>query len=288
MNGFDLEQLRTLVVAVDAGSLTAAAPRRFLSQSALSEQLRKLEAHAGQPLLVRSKTGVVPTEAGTRLLVHARSILTQSDVAWRDLHGVPLQGELRLAVTDYFRPAELARLLARLGQRHPQVRLHVHVLKSDAIEAGYERGDFDIALSMRIAGQGTGRASGETVLLREPLVWAATEGATPPPRGEALRLVLLPESCALHRLALEVLARRRVPCVVAHVASGVAGLQSAVAAGLGVGCLNMSALGAGVARLQPPHRLPALPQAVFRLLPARPGETPLVPQVRQLLAAEFA
>ena len=44
MAGFDLDQLRTLVAVLDAGSLTAAAPRVFLSQSSVSEQMRKLES----------------------------------------------------------------------------------------------------------------------------------------------------------------------------------------------------------------------------------------------------
>lgn len=43
MSGFDLDQLRTLVAVLDSGSLTAAAPKVFLSQSSVSEQMRKLE-----------------------------------------------------------------------------------------------------------------------------------------------------------------------------------------------------------------------------------------------------
>src|SRR6185503_6955894 len=125
MQTFDLEQLRTFVAVVEAGSLTAAAPQVFLSQSAVSEQMRKLEERAGQSLLTRSKVGVAPTVAGTRLLAHAQRLLALADEALRDLRGEPLQGELRLAVTDYFRPGELARLLGRLGERYPQVRLHV-------------------------------------------------------------------------------------------------------------------------------------------------------------------
>ena len=133
MQGFDIEQLRTLAAVIDAGSLTAAAPRVFLSQSSVSEQIRKLEERAGQSLLTRSKAGVSPTEAGTRLLAYAQRILALSDEAFRDMHGETLQGELRLAVTDYFRPADLTRLLGRLGESYPRVRLHVSILKSDEL-----------------------------------------------------------------------------------------------------------------------------------------------------------
>jgi DNA-binding transcriptional LysR family regulator len=290
MQALDLEQLRTLVIVIETGSLTAAAPRVYLSQSAVSEQMRKLEDKVGQPLFTRSKAGVAPTPAGQRLLGHARQLLALSDEALRDLRGESLQGELRLAVTDYFRPGELAGLLARLGENYPQVRLHVSILKSSQIEAGYSRGDFDVGLSMRIAGEGTeaSRARLQPLLLRrESLAWMGAAGARVA-RGEPLRLLVLPDTCSLHQFTVRLLRQRGVPFSVAHVASGVAGLQSALAAGLGVACLNESALGEGVARLAPPHGLPALPRVAFHLLPPRQGESEFVGRARELLAAQFA
>jgi DNA-binding transcriptional LysR family regulator len=289
MHALDNEQLKTFVAVTEAGSLTAAAPLVFLSQSAVSEQMRKLEELVGQPLLTRSKSGVVPTPAGQKLLAHARRILALGAEALRDLRGEALQGELRLAVTDYFRPGDLTRLLARLGQGYPQVRLRVSVLKSGAIEAGYARGDFDVGLSMRIVGgsrEEPARAARTAVLRRESLAWMAAPGLRLD-RSEPLRLVLLPDSCSLHRLALKLLRSRGVACTVAHEASGVAGLQSALAAGLGVGCLNESALVDGVARLAPPHGLPALPRVAFHFLPARRGESEFVVRARELLASHL-
>lgn len=286
MHAFDIEQLKTLVTVVDAGSLTAAAPRVFLSQSAVSEQMRKLEERVGQPLLTRSKAGVLPTAAGHRLIAHARRILALSDEAFRDLRGETLQGELRLAVTDYFRPADLARLLGRLGESYPQLRLHVSVLKSGAIEAGYARGDFDVGLSMRIAGAASGakKDARTTALRREALAWMGSTGMRLA-RGEPLRLLVLPDTCSLHQFTVKLLRRRGVAYTLAHVASGVAGLQSALAAGLGVACLNESALCEGVARLAPPHGLPALPRVGFHLLPVRRGEAAFVTRARELLAS---
>ncbi|KRB13243.1 MULTISPECIES: LysR family transcriptional regulator [unclassified Achromobacter] len=282
MSGFDLDQLRTLVAVLDAGSLTAAAPKVFLSQSSVSEQMRKLEDKAGQPLLVRGKTGVRATPAGQRLLAHARTILALSDEAYRDLRGVALRGELRLCITDYFRPGDVARLLRRLSEQYPQVRLHVTIMKSGAIEAAYERGEIDVGISMVIQERGAarGRANG-ALLRREPLLWMAAEGATPP-LAEPLPLLALPETCALRQYVERLLARRSLPYVVSHEASGVAGLQLAVAAGLGVACLNESALGAGMARLQAPG-LPALPSVEFRLLAARPGESEFVGLAREAI-----
>lgn len=285
MQGFDLEQLRTLVAVVDAGSVTGGAPRVFLSQSAASEQLRKLEERAGQVLLHRGKAGVSPTPAGERLLAHARRLLALSDEAWRDLHGVALQGELRLGITDYFRPAELAGLLVRLGTQYPRVRLHVAVRKSGEVEAAYAQGEYDVGVSMRIVGQGA--AARGPLLRQEALRWMAAPGVRPA-RGEPLRLLALPDSCSLHQFTVGLLRRRKVPYGIVHVASGVAGLQSALAAGLGMACLNESALAPGIAPLAAPHGLPALPRAAFHLLPPRSGETDFVVRVREVLAGHFA
>jgi len=286
MQGFDLEQLRTLAAVIDAGSLTAAAPRVFLSQSSVSEQIRKLEERAGQSLLTRSKAGVSPTEAGTRLLAYAQRILALSDEAFRDMHGETLQGELRLAVTDYFRPADLTRLLGRLGESYPRVRLHVSILKSDELRAAYARGDFDVGLGMNITGVSAPepRAS---VLRRESLAWLGATGMRLV-RGEPVRLLVLPDTCSLHQFTVALLRRRRVAYSLAHVASGVAGLQSALAAGLGVACLNESAVSEGVSRLATPHGLPALPKVAFQFLPARRGETAFVSKARELLASHLA
>ena len=290
MQSFDLEQLRTLAAVIDAGSLTAAAPRVFLSQSSVSEQMRKLEERAGQSLLTRSKAGVAPTEAGTRLLAYARRILALSDEAFRDLHGETLQGELRLAVTDYFRPGDLTQLLGRLGESYPQVRLNVSILKSDALRAAYAHGDFDVGLAMDIAGASSFSASAQaakgSLVRRESLAWLGATGLRVA-RGEPVRLLALPDTCSLHQFTVALLRRRRVPYVLAHVASGVAGLQSAVAAGLGVACLNESAVCEGVTRLAPPHGLPALPKVAFQLLPGRRGETAFVTRAREMLATHL-
>jgi len=285
VQGFDLDQLRTFVVVLDAGSLTAAAPLVHLSQSAVSEQIRKLEQRAGQTLLVRGKAGVRATPAGLRLQAHAARILAMADEALRDVRGVPLDGELRLALTDYFRPRDVAGLLRRLNQRYPQVRLHVAIMKSGEVETACAQGEYDLGLTMQVCVRGVRRASG-IVLRREPLCWMAAPG-TQLGRGAPLPLVALPESCALRQFAEHLLARRGRAYTVAHVASGVAGVQLALAAGLGVACLNESALAPGVERLSG-LGLPALPQVQFALLPARADESEFVGRARQALAEALA
>ncbi len=285
MHAFDVEQLKSLIAAVDAGSITAAAPIRSLSQSALSEQLAKLEVRAGRTLLLRAKRGVTPTAAGLQLLRHARRIVGLSDAAWRDMHEIPDDIEVGIGVTGYFRSADLARLLARAVRDCPRIRLRSFVGMSSDVEAAYERGEIDLALLMNLGGRKPPRSSDRTELGVEPLVWVTGADRADPPAGSPVPLVLLPEFCSLHRLAVNSLQERRIPFYMSHVASGVGGIAAALQAGLGVGCLNASAAARPGLRVVSRPALPPLPKARFLLRSRREERFDERPELQELVAA---
>lgn len=291
MRGFDFEQLRTLVAVVDAGSISAAVSTRFLSQSSLSEQLRKLEEAAGGQLLVRSKMGVQMTAVGERMVDHARKILALSDTAWRDMHGIPLEGELTLGISDYFRPSHLMGLLNRIAQQHPGLRIRTQVGKSDEVMAAHRNGALDLAIVMRIVGSVSGALGDARVLRTEPLIWVMANGHPMTSEQKPLELALLPETCSLHRLVRQQLDADRRPHVIAHIASGVAGLQAAVGAGLGIGCLNASALIEPSMVEAPKGVLPELPDVEFVLLEAKQSESKAnlrLQSIAEVIAATMA
>jgi DNA-binding transcriptional LysR family regulator len=285
MRGLDIEQLRTFTAICDYGGLSAAAPHLCLSTSAVSEQMAKLEQRLGQSLLTRGKTGATPTAHGRRLLRHARDLLALSEAAVRDLTEAPLEGEVCLALTDYFRPASVTELLQRLRLDYPGLRLNVMVAKSAWIEANEPSPEFDIGLSMRLAGTRASAAGEATLLRRERLYWTGAERSAG--RERPLPVLALPAGCALQAFTIRTLERHRVPYRLAHSASGVAGLQLAISAGLGVACLNDSSIGPGMVRLNAAAGLPALQEVEFHLLPARRGEAPLVHKVRETLRELF-
>lgn len=269
MRSLDLDQLRAFVAVAEAGSISAGAGRVFRSQSAVSEQLQKLESAAGAALLLRSRQGVGLTAAGQRLIGHARQLLALGELALHDVRNEVRRTQARLAISDYFRNDEIAGLLAQLGRRCPQLRLQVEVGLSAALAQGHAEGRHDLAVVMR-TGAARERATG-LPLRREALQWVAAPGLDLREENE-LPLVLLPPDCSLHGLAVQRLRRHRSAHRIAHQASGVAGLQAALRAGLGVGCLNASAIGPGLAIARSP-RLPALPDCAFALL-APPADAP--------------
>ena len=81
----DVRRLQVLLAVVELGSVTAAAEALTYTPSAISQQLRRLEHDVGQPLMRRHARGMVPTEAGVVLSVHARKVLRQLDAAQADL-----------------------------------------------------------------------------------------------------------------------------------------------------------------------------------------------------------
>jgi DNA-binding transcriptional LysR family regulator len=257
----------------------------------VSEQIRKLEQACGLPLLLRGKTGASLTPAGERLVGHARHLLALSDAAFRDIQGAKLAGDLRLAITDYFRPRVLPGILKHVRDQFPRLHLHVSVRKSAAIEEEADSGDFDIGLSMTVLDKDrvSDRRSDRRIRLRrEPLSWIADKSFIMPD-GDILPLVVMPDTCSLQRFIIKTLAKNGIPYAVAHSASGIGGLHLALTAGLGVTCLNASAAPEGAIPFVGGRgaRLPTLPEVEFSLVPPRPGEQPVVAEVREMLAAQL-
>lgn len=233
------------------------------------------------------------TPAGSRLLDHARRIIAMSEAAFEDLQGRSLDGELRIAITDYYRPHDIARILKTFSEQHPRLKLHVTVLPSAVIDShAGDDASFDIGLSLRLVTGKTRSANPRarapsTVVRREKLLWVRAADADPRP-ATPYPLVLLPSSCQLQRFVVKLLDEHKVPYLVSHSASGVAGLQLALKAGLGISCLNESSIGGGVVACTANVGLPALPAVEFHLLPGRVGESERVSNARTALMRLFS
>jgi len=255
----------------------------------VSEQLKKLEERVGQPLFVRSKQGMSATPAGVKLLDHARRIVALCDAAFDDMLGRSLDGEVRIAITDYYRPHDVAEIIRRFANQHPRLRLHVTVLPSAVIDSSADENAYDIGLSLRLMEEGRSTHK-STSIRREKLVWvgAAQTLRERPALTPPWPLVLLPATCQLQRRVVRLLDEARMPYLISHSASGVAGLQLALKAGLGISCLNESAIGEGLLPCPASFGLPPLPAAEFHLLPGQPGESAHVTNARAALAELLA
>src|SRR5687768_12196968 len=95
---FDLADLSLFRHVVEAGSITHGAERANLALAAASTRIRQMEEAIGAALLVRSRQGVTPTQAGRTLLQHARTMLRQAERLREDLgaYAGGLAGQIRV------------------------------------------------------------------------------------------------------------------------------------------------------------------------------------------------
>ena len=133
----DFRQLRYFVEIVDAGSLTRAAGSLHIAQSALSQQMARLEDSVGVRLLTRSVKGVVATDAGHAVYRHAQTIL-KLEAQTRDVAqsvGVHVSGRVRVGLPSSIAMILAAPMLNEVQKRYPGILVELYESPSTYLAA---------------------------------------------------------------------------------------------------------------------------------------------------------
>ena len=123
----DWDKVKTFAAAAETGSVTAAAERLGISQSAVSRQIAALEEEIGAPLFQRHARGMLLTGPGQILLEHARemaSVARLAEARLRDAADRPM-GELRVTAPVAFGLAWLAPRIPAFTAAYPEMRLRL-------------------------------------------------------------------------------------------------------------------------------------------------------------------
>jgi DNA-binding transcriptional LysR family regulator len=138
--------LRTFIAVAERGSFSAAAGRLGYTQSAVSQQIAALESDLGTPLLYRRP--VAMTEAGARLLEHARPILLRLDAARAEVTraGAPLPGRLVVGASPLAALPLAASALAAVRRSRPRLAVTLRVISREAISEQVADGTLDLGL----------------------------------------------------------------------------------------------------------------------------------------------
>src|SRR6202163_3790278 len=144
----DLVDLNLFRHVVEAGSITHGAERAHLALAAASPRTRNMEQALGAALLVRSRQGVTPTQAGRTLLQHARAILRQSERLHEDLgaYGGGLAGQIRVLSNTNALTEFLPEALSSFLTAHPNVSVDLEERLSDEIVGLIAEGVGDIGI----------------------------------------------------------------------------------------------------------------------------------------------
>src|ERR1700742_598302 len=255
----NFELLRTFVAVADCGGFHRAAERLNLTQSTVSQQIKRLELETKRPLFRRTTRSVALTDDGEMLLGDARRLLQLEEAARHRLTAPRLSGTVRLGVVEEVGGGSLPSALGRFASLHPGVKLEVQIGISAELIDQLNAGRLDVVFAKRPLGTSGGGGVG-----REPLVWAAAETFDLVP-GAVLPLALYREKSVSREAALAALGKSDLAWEIIYTSPSLTGVRAAALAGLAITPLPASAVTVGLRILGLEQGLPRLPDLEFAI-----------------------
>ena len=273
MKNIPTEALRSFVTIAELGSFTQAGDKLARSQSAISLQIKKLEALIGQQLFKRRGHHFELTTAGETLIKYAHQILQLNDRALGALNQQAIEGKVKLGIPSEFAIALLPKIVGSFARKNPQITLEVVCDLSRNLNADLKQQKYDLILSIVDNPNDT---TGHFIK-KDRLVWiAATEhyeyDRLPLP------LIVAPEGCIYRNRAIQQLNQTHIPWRIIYTIMDLSGIQSAIEEGLGITVLAESALPNTLKITPPPRHTEPLGDIDLTLLTAdtNPSDVTLV------------
>jgi DNA-binding transcriptional LysR family regulator len=255
----DFELLRAFVAVADCGGFHRAAERLNLTQSTISQQIKRLELETERPLFRRTTRSVALTDDGEMLLGDARRLLQLEEAARHRLAAPRLSGTVRLGVVEEVAGGSLPSALRRFATLHPSVKLEVQIDVSAELIGRLDAGRLDVVFAKRPLGTSRGR-----LVWREPMVWAAAD-TFELVLDSALPLALYRERSVSREAALAALNDSELTWEIVYTSPSLTGVRAAALAGLAITPLPASAVVAGLCTLDTEAGLPRLPDLEFAI-----------------------
>jgi DNA-binding transcriptional LysR family regulator len=255
----EFELLPSFVAVAECGGFHRAAEQLNLTQSTVSQQIKRLELETKRSLFRRTTRSVVLTDDGEMLLGDARRLLQLEEAARQRLAAPRLSGTVRLGVVEEIAGGSLPSALGRFAALHPGVKLEVQIAVSAELLEELDAGRLDVVFAKRPLGTSKGR-----LVWREPLVWAAADTFDLIP-GAALPLALYRERSVSREAALAALQDSELTWEIVYTSPSLTGVRAAALAGLAITPLPASAVVAGLRILDAEEGLPRLPDLEFAI-----------------------
>jgi DNA-binding transcriptional LysR family regulator len=233
MKDLDLSLLRTFTVIAAMKNFTKAASCIGLTQSAVTQQINKLEEQLGVQLLERNKRKVVLTPYGEILLSQANKLLLLNDQLISQFQETQAEGEVRFGSPEDFATHFLPNILADFVRSHPNIHLKVCCELTLNLIESFEKKMYDLIIIKQQPGK---LYPGAKPLWLEQLVWVGQKQhiETIGHSSEPLNLVLSPDPCVYRHRALEALEKADLRWQIVYTSPSITGVIAAVRAGLGI------------------------------------------------------
>ncbi|WP_158808401.1 LysR family transcriptional regulator [Beijerinckia sp. L45] len=258
---FDVNLLHTFITVVETRSFTDAGRARGLSQSTVSQHIRRLEEAAGCQLLARDTHGVALTADGTLMANFAHDIVEVSQRAADYFADVSPRGRVRFGVSEDLALTRLPGILKDFIAANPLLNVELRVGLTSTLYQSLDSGQLDLIFAKRRADDDRG-----TTIWREKLAWMAAphfvlDAEAPVP------LVLYTSSSITSALTIDAFNRSGRSWVVTCSSETLSGLRAATLAGLGIAAQSRLLLRQGdLVELSPAAKLPDLGDIEFVIL----------------------
>lgn len=253
----DIGLLRTFIAITEEGGFTAAANRVLRSQSAISQQMRRLEEAIGHPLFIRQGRHQVLTQQGHNLLHFAEQIVLLNDQASAALTASQESGVVRLGTTHDIADSVLPFALKRFTKAYPNVHIVLTVDRSPNLLPLLQEGELDITLTTRHSERFEGQ-----LLRSSPTVWIGRVGTSLDTKSP-VPLVLADGPSIFRHMALAALEQRGMPWVERYTCPNLSSIYVALSAGLGVTARTPEMLNSDLRIFGEQDGLPPLPDINF-------------------------
>lgn len=273
MRTLDLELLRSLCAVASHDSFAAAAVQLGRTQSAVTQQMQRLEELVGQTLFEKHGRHKELTDAGRRLLSYAKHLLAVHDEAVRAMDQGGLQGHLRIGAPHDVADTVLPPLLNEVVRCSPLLQLTVEVGRSPFLMDALRRGELDMIISNRSDDEFEG-----VVLRRSPTVWLCSASYVHDP-SVPVPLITADGPSIFRKIGQEALDAAGIAYTPRYSSSSLIGIRAALRAGLGVTARGVEQLDGSLRVLGGSDGMPALPELTYWLYVRRNVVNPLTRQL---------
>ncbi|MDE1145824.1 MAG: LysR family transcriptional regulator [Azospirillaceae bacterium] len=274
--------LRTFVTITEVKSFSEAGRQLGLSQSSVSDHVKRLEQFAGQRLFDRDTHSNALTDHGRAMLEFARSILDTTARARRHFAQSTRRRLFRFGVCEDLTTGWLCDLVRPFAVTHPDVDIDFTIALSRTLTEMFDEGRLDMALCKRWPEGDRGR-----LVFRDRVVWTAAT-AQPVFRDGEAQLVLYPPPSITRFMALTALERAATPWRIACTSGDLNGLAMATRIGLGMMAHSSRLIPEGLQACDADPRLPDLGQVEFVLLEKKAGDRKFLTEMSQAIAVKAA
>jgi len=278
----DIELYRTFLAISDTGSFTAAARQVGRTQSAVSQQIRRLEETLGQPLFQRAAGVVDLTEYGKSLIDSARTIVETHSGVMTTYKRTAFQGIVVVGIADAYANRILGRVAAEFARLYPEATLKVVIDDSLALSRRIADGSVDLAFVT----DGNCPTRGPVAFYDRLVLVGPAEGDVH--KQDPLPVVLYDERNQDELPLIAVLETMGRSCRAAFVCRSVHAQHEVIKAGLAVGILGEGSMEAGERACLEADGFPVFKRLTIRLERSRAKKSQVIDRLEQHLLACFA